>query len=198
MAIATTSRCVYCGSPNFGAGCRYSPQCKHLHPDDPKKCSYCGSTNYGKGCRYSPDGIHIHGIQYNGMLKEQISSILNTNIILHLINKPIEDYDAYKLGIIDEQGNCIRKPSSTQEHNSYTLEVKTLLQLKKTLGNKLDILTSKLQLEATTAAISIDQYKVSYYDEQIQGIFNDLTQVVEQALADGIPSSLLFNCIASE
>jgi len=198
MAIATTSRCVYCGSPNFGSGCRYSPQGKHLHPDDPKKCSYCGSTNYGKGCRYSPDGIHIHGIQYNGMLKEQVSSVLNTNVILHLINKPIESYDAYKLGIIDEQGMCIRKPVTTQEHNSYTLEVKTLLQLKKSLGTKIDVITSKLQLEATTNTVTVDQYKLSYYDEQIQGIFNDLTHIVEQALADGIPSSLIFNCIASE
>lgn len=192
-----TSRCVYCGSTNFGNGCRYSPKGVHMHPDDPKRCTYCGSPNYGKGCRYSPDGTHIHGIQFNGMMKEHVSSLMNNNILLYLLNKPIVEFEAYKLNIINEEGICVRKPVSIQEQNSYTCEVKTILHLKKLLGSKLDILNSTLQLESTTRNIDIDQIKQYYYQEQLEGIFNDLCTVVEQAQADGIPNSMLFNFIKS-
>jgi len=190
-----TSRCVYCGSPNFGSGCRYGPKGMHMHPDDPKKCSYCGSPNYGKGCRYSPDGMHIHGIQYNGMMKEQLSSLLTNNIILYLLNKPIVEFEAYKLNVINEDGVCIKAPVTEQEHNSYTGEIKTIIHLKKLLGSKLDVLNSTLQLEATIKSINLDQVKHNYYQDQLEGIFNDLSVVVEQALADGIPNSVLFNFI---
>lgn len=190
-----TSRCVYCGSSNFGNGCRYSPKGVHMHPDDPKRCTYCGSTNYGKGCRYSPDGVHIHGIQFNNMMKEHVSSLMTNNILLYLLNKPIVEFEAYKLNIINEDGVCIKKPTTTEELNSYTNEVRTILQLKKLLGIKLDILNSTLQLESSVKNRDIDQSKQFYYQEQLDGIFNDLCMVIEQAQADGVPNSMLFNFI---
>ena len=191
------SRCVYCGSTNFGTGCRYSDNGVHYHPDDPKKCSYCGSTNYGKGCRYSPNGVHIHGIPFNNMLKEQVESILANNILLYLINRPIVEYTAYKLNIINESGDLIRKPTSTEELQSYTPEIRTLLLIKKLVGEKIDILNSTLQLESAISCKNIDNLKINYYQEQLDGIFSDLACIVEQALRDNIPLSMIFNFIKS-
>ena len=192
-----TSRCVYCASTNFGSGCRYSPKGVHMHPDDPKRCTYCGSANYGRGCRYSPDGVHIHGIQFNGMMKEHVSSLMTNNILLYLLNKPILEFEAYKLNIINEEGTCIKKPTTIEEHNSYTAEIKTILQLKKLLGIKLEVLNCTLQLESTIENRDVNQSNQFYYQEQLEGIFNDLCTVIEQAQADGVPNSMLFNFIKS-
>jgi hypothetical protein len=56
------SKCMYCGSENYGVGCMYSPNKYHVHVDDPKKCIYCGSTGYGVGCIYASNKYHIHGM----------------------------------------------------------------------------------------------------------------------------------------
>jgi hypothetical protein len=195
MGISQISRCVYCGNTNFGNGCRYAPNGVHLHPDDPKRCSYCGSLNYGKGCRYSSDGVHIHGIKYNSMQKEGIESMIQNNIFLYLLNKPIVEFDAYKLGIVDEHGNCIKSQLSLEEQKSYTPDIRTIILLKKNLGLKLDVINSTLQLESTIKKNNIDEIKLAYYQEQINGVFSDLCEVVDQALQDNIPCSLLYSCV---
>ena len=195
--MAQQSRCVYCGSGNFGSGCRYSPNSIHVHPDDPKKCSYCGSMNYGKGCRYGPNGMHVHGIQFNGMFKEHIESALMNNILLQLLTKPYEEFDAYKLGVINNEGSCIKRPDSIEEHKAYSPETQTILSIKKMLGTKVDILTSRLQLENTISTRNIPQEQLFYYEEQLTGIFNDLAQVMDQAIRDNIPLNTIFNFIKS-
>ena len=59
---------------------------------------------------------------------------------LRLLTTPFEDTDAFKLGIIDEKGNRIRKPKSTQvaveintteQQNSYTILHKLVFNIKK-------------------------------------------------------------------
>ena len=60
------TRCVYCGSTAFGAGCSNSPSKHHVHSVDGSICRYCGQAAYGSGCRYSPDGKHMHGISRPG------------------------------------------------------------------------------------------------------------------------------------
>lgn len=190
-----TSRCVYCGSTNYGSGCRYSPKGIHFHPEDPKHCAYCGSSNYGKGCRYSPDGIHIHGVQYNGMLKDSIDSMLGNNILLYTLNKPFTEFEAYKLNLIDEDGKQLRKPVTEQELKALNPEIQTLLFIKRNLSGKIDILNSKIQLESILLSGKITTDKELFYKEQIEGIYNDLAAVVEHALHDGVPLNTLLRFI---
>ncbi len=190
-----TSRCVYCGSANFGSGCRYSPKGMHFHPDDPKHCAYCGSSNYGKGCRYAPEGIHIHGVQYNGMLKDSLDSMLSNNLFLYILNKPYTDFEAYRLNLIDENGKQLRKPSTEEELKALNPEIQTLLYVKRNLGEKVDILNSKIQLESLLKSKNVTTDKEYFYKEQIEGIYNDLAQVVEHALRDGMPLSTLLTYI---
>ncbi|MDR2786719.1 MAG: hypothetical protein LBB83_12490 [Treponema sp.] len=56
-----SSKCRYCGSANFGSGCPYGAEGKHVHVGDEKHCVYCGSSSYGSGCPYSENRRHLHG-----------------------------------------------------------------------------------------------------------------------------------------
>ena len=135
------SRCMYCGSTTRGKGCRYAPHGVHFFPDDPTKCAYCGSTNYGKGCHVNPIGdTHIHGINYNSMFKESLQSFLDNEIFINEIKKEYKQFTAYKLGLIDDNGNKIRNPISEAEQAAYSPMVKTIIRLKKYLGSKADLL----------------------------------------------------------
>jgi hypothetical protein len=101
------SRCMYCNSTSYGKGCKFAPKSVHFHPEDPKKCSYCGSTSFGRGCKLNPFGdIHLHGIDYNKMFNES----LKNKFLLSMLNKEFKNFEAYKLGIINEKGDKIINP----------------------------------------------------------------------------------------
>lgn len=53
--------------------------------------------------------------------------------ILQLLLTPIEETDAFKLGIIDRKGNRIKYPSTTEEKDSYTFLNKLVFRLKRIL-----------------------------------------------------------------
>ncbi len=183
--MAKISRCVFCGSTSYGRGCRFGPKGHHFHPDDSTKCSWCGSTSYGKGCRLNPNGTeHVHGIDYNPMIREA----LNNQLLLNQLNKPFTEFQAYKLKLIDNNGNIIKEPITEQEIASLTPTVKTILKIKKYLGSKLDIINNSVVLENTA---KIKYTKESYsklieLEEQISDIYAELHKTVAQAHADGI------------
>jgi len=183
--MAKISRCVFCGSTSYGRGCRFGPKGHHFHPDDSTKCSWCGSTSYGKGCRLNPNGTeHVHGIDYNPMIREA----LNNQLLLNQLNKPFTEFQAYKLKLIDSNGNIIKEPITEQEIASLTPTVKTILKIKKYLGSKLDIINSSVVLENSA---KIKYTKESYsklieLEEQISDIYAELHKTVAQAHADGI------------
>jgi hypothetical protein len=146
--IKKISRCLYCNSTSYGKGCKYAPKGVHFHPDDPKKCSYCGSPSFGRGCQLNPESnIHLHGINYNSMFNETLSSALHNQFLLKELNKPFTDFEAYKLGVIDENGNRIKVPVTEQEISSYSPAIKTILKIKKYLGTKLDLINQTAILE---------------------------------------------------
>jgi hypothetical protein len=183
--MAKISRCVFCGSPNYGRGCRYGPKGYHFHPDDSTKCSWCGSPNYGKGCRFNPNGTeHVHGINYNPMIKEAI----NNQFLLKELNKPFTEFQAYKLKLIDSNGSIIKEPVTEQEIMSLTPTVKTILKIKKYLGSKLDIINSSVVLEnSAKVKYTKESYsKLIELEEQISDIYAELHKTVAQAHTDGI------------
>jgi hypothetical protein len=86
---------------------------------------------------------------------------------LRLLTTPFEKTDAYKLGIIDNKGNRIRKPKSTQpavelatseQQNSYTILHKLVFNIKK-LFNKVPGLRTKVGTYAAALFLLKDTFK---------------------------------------
>lgn len=179
------SRCLYCNSTSYGRGCRFGPKGTHFHPSDPKKCSYCGSTSYGRGCRLNPfSDIHLHGIDYNKMFNES----LKNKFLLSMLNKEFKDFEAYKLGIINEKGDKVKEPVTEQEQLAYSPETKTILKIKKYLGPKLDLINQTQILENINALNynKENHKKLLQFEEQFNNIFAELHQLTDQALKEGL------------
>ena len=179
------SRCLYCNSTSYGKGCRFAPKGIHFHPQDSKKCSYCGSTSYGKGCKLNPfSDIHLHGIDYNKMFNESMKN----KFLLTTLNKNYKDFEAYKLGIINQNGDKIKEPITEQEKLAYSPETKTILKIKKYLGSKLDLINQTAILEsASKLNYNKDNHKtLLHYEQKINNIIADLHETTENALRDGL------------
>ena len=189
-----TSRCVYCSSTSYGKGCRYSPQGVHFHPDSPLKCSFCGSTSYGKGCRVNPTSdIHIHGIAYNSIMKEKLTNTMLNQLILHELKKPFIEFRAFTLGLIDEKGNKTRDPITEDEKFALSPFNKTLIQLKRFMGTKMDLIHGISILENEKILdISVEKYKkVLNYEERMNTIFEEFHILVDQAEREGISFEII-------
>jgi len=179
------NRCIYCNSPSYGKGCRLGPGGVHFHPQDSKKCSYCGSTSYGRGCKINPfTDIHLHGIDFNKMFNES----LNNRFLLKELNKDYKEFEAYKLGIINDNGDKIKEPVTEQEQAAYSPETKTILKVKKYLGSKLDLINQTAVLEsASKLNYNKDNHKkVLEYEQRINDIIAELHKTTDEALKDGL------------
>ena len=91
---------------------------------------------------------------------------------LKILTTPFEKMEAYKLGIIDEKGNRIRKPKSTQvavelntteQQNSYTILHKLVFNIKK-LFAKVPGLRTKVGTYAAALFLLKDTFKESVDD----------------------------------
>ena len=192
------SRCVFCSSTSYGRGCRYSSSGIHFHPDDPKKCSFCGSPAYGRGCRYNPSSnVHIHGINYNSMLKERISDVLTNQLLLSELKKPFNEFNAYKLGLIDDQGAKIREPQNEEEHMAMSPANKTLFQIKRFLGSKIGLVENiSLMENQNILNFTIEKYeKILDYETKINKIFEDFHSIIHEAEQDNISFEILESLI---
>jgi hypothetical protein len=184
------NRCMYCGSTSFGKGCRYAPHGVHFHPENSLRCAYCDSTSFGKGCKLNPiSDLHIHGVNYNNMFRESVQSYLDNSVILNEIKKEFKNFEACKLGIIDEKGNRIKNPVTEQEQLSYSPFVRTILKLKKYLGAKIDLLEASSKLEQSSIPVteSIVKYnKIVEYQDKVNAVVNELYKTLDEAQQDGL------------
>jgi len=182
------SRCSYCGSLNFGKGCRYGPHGVHFHPNDSTKCAYCNSSNYGKGCTYNPTSdLHVHGITFNAMYKENVQSFLDNKIFIRELKKDFTEFRCFQLGIINEHGEKIKSPLTEEENNSFSPFIRTLLRLKRYLGSKIDLIDLK---EVTENQIILEKDLSRYkqlmeHKEQITEAVNHLYSTLDKALEQG-------------
>ncbi len=179
------SRCLYCNSTSYGKGCRFAPKGVHFHPSDVTRCSYCGSRSYGRGCRMNPfSDIHLHGIDYNKMFNESFKN----RFMLRELNKKFTDFEAYKLGIINENGDRIKEPITEQEKAAYSPETKTILKIKKYLGSKLDLINQTAILEnASKLDYNKENHiKVLEYEEKFNELFAQLHETTDNAIKDGL------------
>ena len=94
---------------------------------------------------------------------------------LKLLTTPFEKQDAYKLGVIDEKGNRIKKPNSTKPavelsttelKNSYTILHKLVFNIKKIFG-KVPGLRTKVGTYAAALFLLKDTFKESVDDPDV-------------------------------
>lgn len=88
-----------------------------------------------------------------------------TYLLAHLISlleTPITEFKAYKSGVINESGNIIKKPITQEEKNSFTPIDRYLLNIKRMLGNKTEMLNNALYLEKINRTV---EYKTDYENE---------------------------------
>ena len=94
---------------------------------------------------------------------------------LKLLTTPFEKQDAYKLGIIDEKGNRIKKPKSTKPavelatselKNAYTILHKLVFNIKKIFG-KVPGLRTKVGTYAAALFLLKDTFKESIDDPDV-------------------------------
>ena len=94
---------------------------------------------------------------------------------IKLLTTPFEKTEAFKLGIIDKDGNRIRKPNSSQVEvelttsqlkNSYTILHKLVFNIKK-IFSKLPILKTKIGTYAAALFLLKDTFKEHMQDPDI-------------------------------
>lgn len=181
---------MYCGSVDRGKGCRYAPHGVHFHPDDSTKCAYCGSASYGRGCKLNPgNDLHVHGTSYNNMFRESVQSFLDNSVLINELKKDFKEFLAYKLGIIDENGNKTKNPITEQEKVAFGPFVKTVIKLKKYLGAKTDLMEAGALLEHNSVPVQEDivKYKkVLEYQDKVSDIVNELYKTLDEAQQEGL------------
>lgn len=139
-------KCIYCGATHYGVGCPYSPTGVHVIPSA-NKCAYCGSPMLGLGCPYSPSGRHVRFADFGMLQAEQVNNFMITSFISEKIKRPFENTQAYKLGIINNQGIKIKEPSTIEEKMAYTPLDQYVFKLKRIYGKQLDALNTDLYIE---------------------------------------------------
>ncbi len=201
-AATQRSRCLYCGSVSYGKGCRYAPGGVHFHASDPLKCSYCGSKDFGKGCHMNPfDKIHVHGIPYNSMVSEDVEGIMNNWSLLQELKRPIESYEAFQRGLIDENGNLIKEPTTQIEKSAINEEIRSILKIRKFLGSKLDLICNTSLLEGSQNLS--DSYntreklqKLLVLEDKMSNVYNDFCEVLSECQNEGLTLSQIKSLIS--
>lgn len=193
------SRCIYCGSTDYGKGCRIGPHRTHLHSGNSLKCVYCGSADYGRGCRINPTAdLHVHGINFNTMYRENLQSFLDHKCLLNELKKDYRQFKCYRLGLIDEQGNKLRNPITEEEQLSFTPMTKTILKLKRFLGPKIDLLNATNLLESDSLPFknNIEYYKkLLEFQDKVGTVINELYKTLDEAQQQGLALEDLKNVL---
>lgn len=73
--------------------------------------------------------------------------------ILRLFATKIEDFDAFKFGIIDANGKKLKNPKTEEERNSWTMLVRFVLKVKSSLLKSSDMNARRLLTFAAAVAI---------------------------------------------
>jgi hypothetical protein len=141
--------------------------------------------SFGYGCKLNPNGnTHVHGVDYNPMIREALNNVF----LLKELNKPISDFDAFKLKIINQDGIKIKEPVTEQEKAAFTPGVQTILKIKKYLGSKLDLINNSIILEqASKLNYNRENHiRILALESKIEEIYEDFCNTVDNALTDGI------------
>lgn len=161
------SRCSFCGSTSWGRNCKYSPYNNtHYHGDVINRCVWCGSKQlYGKGCKYSPSGYH--GMSSNAYT-QMVGESFPLSRLIYILSIPFTETKAYKLGIINENGDLIKKPITDEEKKSYTLLDRYIFLIKKLLNKKIDFLNETIFFETTVVNNKEKSFNPKIYKAELE------------------------------
>jgi hypothetical protein len=93
---------------------------------------------------------------------------------LRILTTPWEKMEAYELGIIDENGNILKKTrqlSTAKERNAYTIFHRLAFNLKKILEK---VPLGRTRLASYAAALFLLREQTDMTEEQLQSIFDKL------------------------
>lgn len=89
---------------------------------------------------------------------------------LRLLTTKFEDTTAYKLGLIDKDGNKLRKPETSEEKSAYNLFHRLVFNLKKLLAK---VPGGKSQFASYASALLLLKEKLDFSDETIERIVEE-------------------------
>lgn len=110
--------------------------------------------------------------------------------ILHILLTPIENSEAYRLGIVDKNGKQIKKPKSEEERDSWTNLTKIIFKLKSILAKNLQ---GEKDIRAIANSMHIAKECMEYDIEtlNIENIFNESIDYVTEEDVEKVKSMLL-------
>lgn len=188
------SKCMYCGSTSLGPGCIYGPKGIHVHPNiGAGRCIYCGSFATGPGCVNSPFGnVHVVGIDFNTMIRETCCNGIVEGYLHNRLHNDIKEWQAFKLGLINEKGKIIKKPSSIYEKAALTPIDIYVLRLRNILNDSAKIINNASYL-VSESIDHLDATQITeLYNAELtskENIQNDIAQLFEsvsKALNSGL------------
>lgn len=190
MTDLSNSKCSFCNSKSFGKNCPFSPYKKtHCHMDlAGSRCIWCGSAQiHGPNCPLSPS--KYHGSSSNAFTS-MISESFFLGYLINLLETPFINTDAYKLGIINERGEKIKTPSTEEELSAYSPINKYFFNMKKLLGERLEILNQSVNLESSIESSKTEK-SIEKYEAELQ--FSNEMDIVKKRLFESINEGLNSN-----
>jgi hypothetical protein len=95
--------------------------------------------------------------------------------LLKLLTTPFEEMDAFKLGIIDKDGNRIRKPQTMEDERAYNMLVRFIINLKKIFMKK----DSGLSLKSLRhSAFLVKEMDLSFEDMEDEELCEEITNIL--------------------
>lgn len=94
---------------------------------------------------------------------------------------PWEELDAYKLGLIDGNGKNLKKPSTSEEKDSYTVFFRLVFNIKRIL-EKLPF--GKSRISSYAAALFLLKEQTNMSDEQLAHAFAEAGIEIDDLLAE--------------
>ena len=193
---------MFCNSPSYGVGCPYSPHKKHVHIANADRCIYCGSPSLGSGCPYNPfSKLHVRGAEYNMMAKESVHKSIMTGLFLSRLTQPVCEMQAYRLGLIDEEGRKIKECITEEENAALTPLDMHILKIRRLIEKPIvDLYRSHTLLEMTTKNCE-DKFCAEKYQKEISimskidHIVNDLDNIFTEAIENGFSKDHIENLV---
>jgi hypothetical protein len=124
------------------------------------------------------------------MYKESMQSFLDNVVLLNYLKKDFTQFECYRLGIIDENGNKLKTPITESEQIAYSSFTRTIIKLKKYLGSKVELMEASNSLEKLTVSLNenVEHYKrFLEYQDKVDSIINELYKTLDEAQQNGIP-----------
>jgi len=104
------------------------------------KCCLCG---------HDPDTV---------VIEERCHDSFMTTYLMNTLSKPFTEFAAFKMGLINEHGDILKRPETQDEKDAWSLQEQYVIKLKKLLGNKIDILNTSLYLESYAETKNMNHY----------------------------------------